>query len=68
MTRTHAAILWVLLIRWDYLDDHYTGCLLDGEDGREIVAEMCEIEDILSGFGIDSPAEMLADMKARGMA
>jgi len=68
MSRTHAAILWVLLIRWDYLDDYYTGCLLDGEDGREIVAEMCEIEDILTGYGIDSPAEVLADMKARGLA
>ena len=68
MTRTHAAILWVLLIRWGYLDDHYTGCLLDGEDGREIVAELDEIEGILSGFGITKPAEVLADMKARGLA
>lgn len=68
MTRAEAAFLFVLLLAWDILDDQYMGCLLDGEDHRELAAQIDELEAELSEAGIDNPAEVLAEMRERGLA
>lgn len=68
MTRDDAARLFVLLLAWDYLDDYLAGALLDGEDHRDIAAQMDEVETELAEYGILDPVPVLDAMRARDLA